>query len=380
MQDNKRVILHIVSDTLFFDSLSDRFEELSGYTNIYLMRKLGTFTPKRIKRKDKLTFVQTKQERNSYLSKKEVDIIFFHGLFGDSITYYKYIPTDKIVIWWSYGIDLYEANKLVSPLLKISLYKKITGRSFPCFKRRFFTALSYIYGNFRGNRDRKKWIGRVDYCSTVFPIEYEMLNQLSFFSAEPFMLRGIRSYGKYEPVVKTNLGSIMLGHSATYTDNHLDIINIIDKSNLQNRKIIMPVNYGHNAWKSVLKKYRTIGGAEVFFLENVLPRNEYFELMQNCTHAIFGPIRQQAVGNIHACMRLGIKVFLYKDSMDYKQFKKDGYFIYTIEDNLTESELNKPLSEQEVKHNLSIFYSILGFNNEQEAKNNMQSQFDSLFK
>ncbi len=382
MQDGKeKIILHVVSDTLFFDSISERFDALDGYKNIYLFRapKIEMHDIKRIRQKEKLIYTKSEKEWGRYFALPEVNIVFFHGLFYDAYKSYKYISEDKKVIWWTYGKDLYEANKYVSPLLDLKLYKKVTGRCFPCFKRKLLTDLSRVYGVLRGNIPRKRWIKRVDYCSTVFPIEYVLLKQLRYFRAEPFMLRGVRGFGEYKPVVKEQAGDIIVGHSATYTDNHLDVIEKIKHCSLHNRKVIMPINYGYEDFKAILRKYKNIGGAEVIHLEKVLPRKEYFELVGNCTHAIFGAVRQQAVGNINGCMKTGVKVFLFKDSMDYKQFKQDGYIIYSIEDDLNQEELDKPLSREEVYHNWKTFYAILGFNNAADVQANVQKQFDSLY-
>ena len=70
--------------------------------------------------------------------------------------------------------------------------------------------------------------------------------------------------------------------------------------------------------------------------------------MSGCTHAIFGMIRQSGLGNIYLCFRKGIKVFLFKDSILYKQFKTDGYHVFSIEDELNDNsiiakEFTKPI-------------------------------------
>lgn len=133
MQDGKeKIILHVVSDTLFFDSISERFEALDGYKNIYLFRapKIEMHDIKRIRQKEKLIYTKSEKEWGRYFALPEVNIVFFHGLFYDAYKSYKYISEDKKVIWWTYGKDLYEANKYVSPLLDLKLYKKVTGRCF----------------------------------------------------------------------------------------------------------------------------------------------------------------------------------------------------------------------------------------------------------
>lgn len=383
MKEGKRVILHIVSDTLFIDSLVVRFNALEGYENRYLFRRIGQNASvcTKIKKTDNIIFPQTSGEQIAYLSDSDVDVIFFHGLFQDSAKLYKFFAPSVIVIWFSYGQDLYQGSRTNSPLLKIPLYKKYTGRTFYCLKRRILTTLSYINGKIRGgDGERKKFLARLDYVSTVFPVEYEYLSKLSYFKAKPFMLRGIRGYAYKEPMVSKTKGAIMVGHSAVFTDNHIDLIHSLKKIDLAGRQVIMPVSYGQKEWRAYLKsKYPRISGADVTFLEDVLPKEEYFGILNGCSHAIFGPLRQQAAGNINACMKMGIKVFLYKDSMDYIQYKNDGYIVFSIEDDLTEKELNTPLTEEQIRHNHNKFYDILGFDSARDVQMNMQNQFDALF-
>lgn len=384
MKEGKKVLLHVVADTLFIDSLIDRFNSFEGYKNIFMYRKVGSSPSSctKIRKTDSVIFPKSPKERNELLSNEENDVIIFHGLFSDSFTFRKYLPLQSLVIWLSYGQDLYQGNRFNSPLIKVKLYKKRTGLTLPCLKRRFLTLLSYVNGSLRGgDKERKKFLSRVDYVSTPFPVEYEYLSELPYFKAKPFMLRGVRGYSYAEPVVRDRVGSLMIGHSAVFTDNHVDIVHALRGIDLSDRQIIMPISYGQKEWMDYLKKkYNNICGSNVIFLEGVLPKNEYFTVMKNCSHAIFGPLRQQAAGNINACMKMGIKVFLYKDSMDYIQYKKDGYIVYSIEDDLTQEELSTPLTREQSVHNHDVFYSVLGYDNADDVRKSMKNQFDELFK
>jgi len=47
--------------------------------------------------------------------------------------------------------------------------------------------------------------------------------------------------------------NILLGNSATYTNNHLDCFEVISKIDLNNRKIICPLNYGDKEHRKDLR-------------------------------------------------------------------------------------------------------------------------------
>ena len=89
--------------------------------------------------------------------------------------------------------------------------------------------------------------------------------------------------------------------------------------------------------------------------------------------AIFGNIRQEAIGNITKSLSRGVKVFLWKDSIAYKQFVKDGFYIYTIDNDLNEEALKVPLSYEAALHNMSL---INKFKTEENYYNYIFSEFN----
>ena len=89
-------------------------------------------------------------------------------------------------------------------------------------------------------------------------------------------------------------------------------------------------------------------------IENFLPQAEYATLLCSCRVGIFGHLRQQAVGNILICMLQGSKVFLWRDSIAYKYLKKAGYLIYTIDDELTNDNVNTLMTKEERELNRKL--------------------------
>ena len=97
----------------------------------------------------------------------------------------------------------------------------------------------------------------------------------------------------------------------------------------------------------------------MIWLEDFIPFKEYISYLDSITHAVFGQIRQQAIGNINFCFERGIKIYLYSDSIIYKQLNKWGYIIYTIENDLTSDSLNEVLDEVIVEDNKNATVSEL---------------------
>lgn len=120
------------------------------------------------------------------------------------------------------------------------------------------------------------------------------------------------------------------------------------------REIVIPLNYGRMDYAEIVKKVVVTQGESmnIKILDKFLPLDEYHNLLKNCSYAIYGAIRQQAMGNISWAIRQGIKVFLYKDSMIYKHLKNCGIIVYAIEE-INEKSFSTPLSKEELEINMN---------------------------
>ena len=90
-------------------------------------------------------------------------------------------------------------------------------------------------------------------------------------------------------------------------------------------------------------------------MTKLLPLEEYRAIINSISHAVFGMIRQQGLGNIWLCISNGVKIYLYKDSIVYKELKKMGFVCYSIEDDLTTESLSSCLSEKDAENNYRLF-------------------------
>ena len=63
----------------------------------------------------------------------------------------------------------------------------------------------------------------------------------------------------------------------------------------------MPLSYGDEKYRDWLRKQ--INDNDVVQLFDFMPKNEYFEIVNNCSYALFGSIRQQAIGNINYAIK-----------------------------------------------------------------------------
>ena len=111
----------------------------------------------------------------------------------------------------------------------------------------------------------------------------------------------------------------------------------------------MPLSYGNDEYKKWLLD--NIDESDTIPILDFMPSEDYYKILDSCSYAVFGTIRQQALGNINYAISKGIKVFLYKDSVVYKNNIELGFVVYAIED-MDKASLSTPLSLEEIEQNI----------------------------
>jgi hypothetical protein len=267
-----------------------------------------------------------------------------------------FIPKEKIVIWWAWGYDLYNRqSRGVEALIKIPLYKEITKKYIESTQDNIIERIKSflkvstigVYYDYLRTVNMK----RIDYFNPVLSIEYEMMRNIKAFRAKEFY-RPESSAFYYSDTVNTNKteGAVLFGNSASFTNNHLDVWHYIKKYLPEGKEVIVPLSYGDYEYATCVKKGLQADNLKINILTDFIPHDEYFKMFNRCSYAVYGVLRQEAMGNIYVALREGLKVFLYKDSIVYKHLLRQGYCIFAIED-IDESSFNVPLSLCEIEQN-----------------------------
>lgn len=310
---------------------------------------------------DDLEIIRDKKALKSRLAKDDYDVVYFFSMVDVWWKVLDYIPKNKKIIWWAWGYDLYDVQaRGLKPIIDLPLYKsrsiKLLHRTLWGVRNTILTKiLEYTIGLYYDILRRNR-LSRIDYIQPVFSLEYDYLKQqnLCNFHASPFYTLQNIKMKDFQLTPRNPNGSIILGHSAQITGNHIDVFEDIKDNIPPDREIIVPLNYGMMDYCSIVKEklasYSDLMNIRI--LDKFLPLEEYHNLLKNCSYAIYGAIRQQAMGNISWAIRQGIKVFLYKDSMMYKHLKKCGIIVYAIEE-IDENSFSTPLSKEELEINMN---------------------------
>ena len=373
-------ILHVFPDEKFFDYVSDFFDELNNVENLYIYyNREQNYTFKYIKNTSKIKIESSYKEYVKLFSSSNIDIIYFHSLPLNVWKFFRYIDKNKKIIWWCWGFEIYQKCRLMKPLVQVDLYKPLTLEYVRQNEIKSIGLLRFLYWLLMYPYDyiiRKKIISRIDYFTPVLPIEYQLMKKISYFRAKPFMLNsgpGLASKVDFKfHLIPQN---ILIGNSLSYTNNHLDVFSKIHSYRLCNQKYVVPVNYGtdFNGNKMFLKDIANLH-TDVVWLTDFMPFEQYFQLFETITHAIFGHIRQQAMGNIFACLEKGIKIYLYKDSVIYRQLVELGFIVFSIDNDFSEISLQKVLSKEDAYTNLTCCRKI-GIHKIENANQELNTMF-----
>lgn len=358
---NRKIILHIVKDEKFFDGVFENFESDKRFENqaLLIVKNTQKYVFKYIKKPQNVKLI------NCYSLKKILkngfyDIIFFHSLALYEYKYFKWIPKDKIVIWWAWGYDIYHTVRGLKPLIQILLHKPLTEELQNIINKndtnvvKSFINKYILHFYYKHLRDRV--ISRIDYFQPVIPLEYKLMCNISGFRAKEFYYPNSFPFGLDDNnnniLEKKRDGNILFSNSQSYNGNHLDVWESIKKYISSNQKVIIPLNYiGNRKYANEIANRINSKEHSLCILREFLPSKDYFELLNECSYAVFGILRQEAMGNIYYCLSHGIKVFLYKDSLPYRFFQENGYVVYSIEEINLES-FSHELSKEEHAQNL----------------------------
>lgn len=117
---------------------------------------------------------------------------------------------------------------------------------------------------------------------------------------------------------KQRLYRIMVGNNAHSFNRHKEILDLLDKFNDENIRIVIPVNYGEDTlagpdYVKKLDKYANmLFDKKVGLMTKFLQLNEYHAFLASVDVGIFNANRQNALGNIIKLLYMGKKVYLNK--------------------------------------------------------------------
>ena len=378
-------LIHICKDEKFIDDAIYMFASIKNVDSfffIYTQNKDGKLNF--IKNKSVTIFTSIKKLLYAVNASKNT-FVMLHSLF---LPYDKVLKINQPIIWNSWGFDIY--SDIEDPLKKIfslplykpqtrSLLKNIQHKDYKLRFLLFVWKMTFLCK--KRQIEYNRITQKTAYFSTVLPIEFDLITTV-FPSAKYCPFHYLAPPTKEYFVQKNDYAHnnrILLGNSNDPTNNHLDVLEKLNalKTTLE---IIIPFSYPDkdSYYSRYLKSHPSVFSyLKITFIHDFLDRDKYFQLIDSCSIAIFGHLRQQAVGNINYCLGTGKKVFFYEDSILYRHYQAKGYKIFTIENELSTDNITSSLDSTTKEHNQDILSNEWNYNNELKS---LQLFFNDLNK
>lgn len=289
------------------------------------------------------------------------------------------IPKGIKVVWLAWGYDIYQPVYGHRAMITINnLYHKETLKNKRHYLLITLKDLLYRVKAVRSNKLVETAISRFDFFSGVIPEEYGLIKEErrnSFFRAKPLVFQ----YGEIDSIIRKSninqsftLGSdILVGNSADETNNHLDAFNLLSHYVIGSKQVMSILSYaGTKDYVEVVEKRgRDIWGDSFIALKQFMKYQEYEKRMNGVGYGLFYLERQQAMGNIITLLWKGAMVFLSETSPLYVFFKKRGFGVFSIQNDLWRIEKDERLTREEQVINRELLLEHFSIENIKDKVN-----------
>jgi len=376
-------ILHISIDDKFIESANWQFEQIyPGSNKFYIIVRNPEYELQYVKIHSNFeilpenthTLKRILNEINGY------SLVVLHGL--DDFRCRIVLRSGRNVkfLWSFWGYEVYNFH----PYFKKNIYGSSTKRRFrylikKSFKRRIADSYYDVVKKVKETY-RFRAIKRIEYFGFPFEEEFTLLTKLKILNS-----RYIRfTYYPIEFIIKDhenafiNGQNILIGNSATKSNNHLEIFEILKKLPIKERKVIVPLSYGDSGYSNEILKLNLELLPENFEpLTKFYNLEEYNEIIKTCSVFIMNSYRQQGIGNIFAMLWMGARVYLDERNTTYQYLKRKNFSVFSISGDLTSTNKNvfEPLNRTEINTNREILKKELST---EFLKSELKSQIDSI--
>lgn len=353
------MILHLVNDEKIINRTIQLFENACPGEHLFVVFK-----------RQKETYVKrgpaviSAEEYEMWKDKFSIDSVIIHSLSKKKIYFIRQYKFEHIPLYWIiWGADLY--NRLLEPQGFELYYRNTAYQRKKALKRYLLKPFTYFKMKNRIGMTSRFILERVNYLVTDttendYDILMDYFPQLKSIPWRDFFYYPIDEILGPD-LLKTECdgNSIMIGNSASLTNNHEYALEILSRLNIGDRKIIVPLSYsGNKAYrKSVMERGIKLFGKQFSALTEFLPLQEYNELMTGVDIAIYGNWRQEAIGNIIIALYLGAKVFLSVRNPITAWARMHSLVVFELE-KMTQQDLDQPLDRKIKESNRTILLDL----------------------
>lgn len=367
----KKEILHLAQDEKFINAANYLFEKaFPGANRFVIIKPQANPKTKYIKDNDSIDLqyeIRSSDTLDRLLKiSDDHEVTVLHGL--DKLKGALYLESDhkKRFMTIIYGAEIYNEK-----IIENELYGHETRKLYESLqKENIIDAFKDVYRKLRYSDYND--IRDVNLKDILYKIK--VFGSLPSFSYQKLIDKGIYNPSvkkipfTYYPIeyiienedLRANGRDILLGNSASATNNHLEAMKLLNRQNLKGRDIYTPLSYGRKKYANAIISEGRKNFPERFKpLTEFLPLEKYNEIISRCGIVIMNHYRPQGMGNIIASLYMGAKVFL-NDTAAYDYFKNLGCHIYLVNKDLIKDEhAFELLTDEQVNHNRNVLSNEL---------------------
>lgn len=327
--------VHFIAENMFSYSFYKYIrEEISAEDNYFiLIEDLNDFRFFTNEESEKLTKVISKDLEEFSLNIEVIRIvnnaekIFIHFL-RESISDFlmSTLNENKKMYWIVWGADL---------------YSYIDEKLFDHNTEEFFEEENYLPYSCSQNAllRKKKFIRELDGILAIMDGDYDLVQKYFPTNAKlySFAYPSVLDYEHLSLIsndsnIKNEKLTILIGNSATPTNNHITVLKSLARYKEEIAEVIVPLSYGDQVYgEKIAEIGRELFGSKFTPLFEFLSSEQYSAVINKCDLVFMNHWRQQGVGNILAAMYLGKSVYISERTTTYESMKKMGFALYSIE-------------------------------------------------
>ena len=364
------MIVHICPDEKFILQFVVNFEKYGSINGhrFFLRTNTGIVESPFVQR----IKLNSKIVKTTISSLTKDDLLLVHFLDYQTLAWLVRVKTKAHIGWVFWGAVFYQTLSYKSQ--DYNLYDSQTKQIINSNKGRSFLLRNFLgkvlMKGFNYVRHRisdfhfKKVLARLDvfYHFNQFDFDlvkntYETKAQLVHFHYSNFS-RFLESYKPEETLLektKHEKFRIMVGNSGSTTNNHLDVLNLINAAKLNNIEIHMPLSYGKKSYiLEVIKTSQQRLPKSFHPLTKFLDFDSYFDYLRSMDVCIMGHNRAEGLGNILVLLFLGKKVYLKPHTTAFQYYEHLGMKIFKLDNDISGDSLKQPLSHKDIAHNKTL--------------------------
>lgn len=382
-------ILHISSDEKFINSTNYQFESAFTSSNKFaIIVDDITCNFKHVENKANVSKVVFDNNgfKDIIASLNKYDLIVLHGMTYNNSRIVLGASNDIKFLWLVWGREIYDnplayGNKVIGEVTKEKIPEKINLLK---KAKEFLQPITYsLYYS-----TPSKWKSITQALKKINYVGVSYIEEVDFFKLNKFIkqdaMHFVYSYYPIEFIFKglqnvsVKGNNILIGNSASRTNNHLEVFDILKNFNLESRKLIVPLSYGDKIYGSEIEENGNNSFGDNFeALTKFMPLHKYNSYIQQCGIVIMNNYRQQAIGNIMALLWIGAKVYLDERNTLYHYLKRVGIEVFSIGEDLNTNNVKalEVLDSSLVKKNREILKKEIG---EKKLISEIKQQINSI--